>query len=377
MRKAKTITKVLAMMTALSMVAACGTAKETVGTTAAETTAGAAPTTAAASTGGTAATGASASGEEAAPEKIFTLSWAPAYDEEHGLTQAGLWADKKIRELSGGKIAFEFFPGGQLGNEREVFESIQLGTIDAAFMSSPVISGFTDVLDGFDMPYLCDNDMELYQEIVNSGIGATMFEKLEAETGVIGISYLINPGRDFYFNKDFKSLDDASGIKLRSMESPIHLATYKALGFNPTPMAYSEIYQAMKNSTIHGFEDVRVSVRAGKNYEVAKTVAISGHLTAAPVFIMSSKAWGSLTEEEQGWMLEAGIAAQEATKVTYMEQTPLTIEFMKDYGLNVVYIDVEEAKKKVQPVIDQFCAENENIKMIVDYFNDYRAAHGK
>ena len=110
---------------------------------------------------------------------------------------------------------------------------------------------------------------------------------------------------------------------------------------------------------------------------MAKTVAISGHLTAAPVFIMSSKAWGSLTEEEQGWMLEAGIAAQEATKVTYMEQTPLTIEFMKDYGLNVVYIDVEEAKKKVQPVIDQFCAENENIKMIVDYFNDYRAAHGK
>lgn len=71
MRKAKTITKVLAMMTALSMVAACGTAKETVGTTAAETTAGAAPTTAAASTGGTAATGASASIEEAAKEGKF------------------------------------------------------------------------------------------------------------------------------------------------------------------------------------------------------------------------------------------------------------------------------------------------------------------
>ena len=142
-------------------------------------------------------------------------------------------------------------------------------------------------------------------------------------------------------------------------------------------MAYSEIYQAMKNGTIDGFEDVSVSVRATKNYEVATTCAVSGHLTAAPVFIMSQKAWNSLTEEEQGWMLEAGIAAQEATKVTYMEQIPLTIEFMKEQGLNVVYIDIDEAKEKVQPVIDQFCAENENIKMVVDYFNDYRETHGK
>lgn len=313
----------------------------------------------------------------ASPEKTFKLSWAPAWDEEHGLTQAGIAANEKLMELSGGKLGFEFFPGGQLGNEREVFESIQLGTIDTAFMSSPVISGFSDVLNGFDMPYLCDNDMELYQEIVNSGIGATMFEKLEEETGVVGLSYLINPGRDFYFNCDFNSLADAHGIKLRSMESPIHLETYKALGFNPTPMAYSEIYQAVKNGTIDGFEDVSVSVRANKNYEVAKTVAVSGHLTAAPVFIMSQKAWNSLTEEEQGWMLEAGLAAQEATKVTYMEQTPLTLKFMEEQGLKVVYIDIDEAKEKVQPVIDKFCAESENIKMVVDYFNAYREAHNK
>jgi len=127
----------------------------------------------------------------------LSLSWAPSYDEAHGLTQAGLQANDKLKELSGGKIEFELFPGGQLGNEREVFESVQLGTIDAAFMSSPVISGFSDVLNGFDTPYLCDNDMDLYQEIVNSGIGEKMFVKLREETGVVGISFLINPGRDF------------------------------------------------------------------------------------------------------------------------------------------------------------------------------------
>ena len=268
------------------------------------------------------------------------------------------------------------FPGGQLGSEREVFESLQLGTIDAAFISSPVISGFTDALDGFDMPYLCDNDMDLYQEIVNSGIGEQMFDVFEQDTGVVGISYLINPGRDFYLNKEFNSLEDAHGIKLRSMESPIHIDTYTALGFNPTPMAYSEIYQAMQSGTIDGFEDVSVSVRAQKNYEVAKHVVISGHLTAAPVFVMSQKAWNSLTEEEQGWMMEAGIVAQEATKVTYQEQTPLTYEFMEEQGLTVTTLDVAQAKELVQPVIEKYCEQSENIKTVVDYFNNYRAEHG-
>lgn len=317
------------------------------------------------------------SGEQAAePEITFSLSWAPAYDEQHGLTQAALQADAKIKELSGGRIGFEFFPGGQLGGEREVFESVQLGTIDATFISSPVVSGFTDALDGFDMPYLCDNDMDLYQEIVNSGIGEEIFEVLNQETGVVGLAYLINPGRDFYLNTEFNSLEDAQGVKLRSMESPIQMETFEALGFSPTPMAYSEIYQAMQNGTIDGFEDVSVSVRSQKNYEVAKHVVISGHTTAAPVFIISQNVWNSLTEEEQGWMKEAGMAAQEATKETYARETPLTYEFMEEQGLTVTTLDIAQAQELVQPVIEKYCAQSENIKKVVDYFNNYREEHG-
>jgi len=307
----------------------------------------------------------------------FSLSWAPAWDEAHGLTQAGIQANEKIKELSNGKIEFEFFPGGQLGNEREVFESIQLGTIDAAFMSSPVVSGFSDVLNGFDTPYLCDNDMDLYQEIVNSGIGDRMFEKLREETGVVGISYLINPGRDFYLNVPFNSLEDAKGVKIRSMESPVHLETYKALGFNPTPLPYSEVYQAAKTGVVDGFEDVSVSVRSQKNYEVAKHIVISGHLTAAPVFIMSENAWSKLNDQEREWMKEAGIAAQDATKETYQAETEKTYEFMKEQGLTITYIDMAKAKELVQPVVEMLSAKSANVKEVVDYFNDYRENIGR
>jgi len=287
----------------------------------------------------------------------FSLSWAPAWDETHTFTQAGLQMNDKLKELSDGKIEFELFPGGQLGNEREVFESVQLGTIDAAFMSSPVISAFSDVLDGFDMPYICDGDMDLYQEIVNSEIGDRMFEKLRKETGVVGLSYLINPGRDFYLNVPFNSLDDAKGIKVRSMESPVHLATYKALGFTPTPLPYSEVYQSMKTGVV----------------DVAKHVVISGHLTAAPVFIMSINAWDKLNEEEQAWMKEVGLLAQQITLEISKAKTAETIEFMKEQGLTVTQIDVVKAKELVQPVVDEFCAKSEYVKEVVDYINDYKA----
>ena len=148
------------------------------------------------------------------------------------------------------------------------------------------------------------------------------------------------------------------------------------MGFSPTPMAYSEIYQAMQNGTIDGFEDVSVSVRSQKNYEVAKHVVISGHTTAAPVFIVSQNVWNSLTEEEQGWMKEAGMAAQEATKETYARETPLTYEFMEEQGLTVTTLDISQAQELVQPVIEKYCAQSENIKKVVDYFNNYREEHG-
>jgi len=308
-----------------------------------------------------------------ADTKKFSLSWAPAWDETHTFTQAGLQMNDKLKELSDGKIEFELFPGGQLGNEREVFESVQLGTIDAAFMSSPVISAFSDVLDGFDMPYICDGDMDLYQEIVNSEIGDRMFEKLRKETGVVGLSYLINPGRDFYLNVPFNSLDDAKGIKVRSMESPVHLATYKALGFTPTPLPYSEVYQSMKTGVVDAFEDVSFAVRIQKRHEVAKHVVISGHLTAAPVFIMSINAWDKLNEEEQAWMKEVGLLAQQITLAISKAKTAETIEFMKEQGLTVTQIDVVKAKELVQPVVDEFCAKSEYVKEVVDYINDYKA----
>ena len=70
------------------------------------------------------------------------------------------------------------------------------------------------------------------------------------------------------------------------------------------------------------------------------------------------------------------MAAQEATKETYARETPLTYEFMEEQGLTVTTLDISQAQELVQPVIEKYCAQSENIKKVVDYFNNYREEHG-
>jgi tripartite ATP-independent transporter DctP family solute receptor len=312
-----------------------------------------------------------------ATEKVFRLSWPPAYDEKHGHTKAALAMNKVLEEKTGGTVRFEFYPGGQLGNERDVFEAVQMGTIDASIMSGTVAAGFTNALLGFDMPYLFDNSLDFYKEVVTSDVAKKLFKKMEEEAGVKGIAFLINPGRDFYFRKPVTTLADMKGLKLRSMESEIHLETYRALGLAPTPLPYSEVYTAMQTGTVDGFEDVSASVQANKTYETASHVVTSGHFNAAPIVIMSIKAWNSLTPDEQKAMEEAGIAGQNATLEHYREQVPKTIQHMRDSGLVVTEINMEEAKKLVQPVIDKYAAQIPEVKEVVDAVNEMKAAKKK
>lgn len=309
--------------------------------------------------------------------KLLRLSWPPAYNPMHGHTKAALAMNEVLQEKTGGSVQFEFYPGGQLGNEVDVWESIQLGAIDASIMSGTIAAGFTDALLGFDMPYLFHNDLDFYYQVVTSDIAQELFKKMEEEAGVKGIAFLVNPGRDFYFNANVTNLEDAAGLVLRSMQSEIHLDTYRALGLSPTPLAYSEIYTSMQTKAIDGFEDVSASVQANKTYETATHMLVSGHFNAAPIVIMSQKAWNSLTAKEQEAVMEAGKAAQLATLEHYKEQVPLTIQFMKDAGLTVNYIDMEQAQALVQPVIDEYANKIPSVKKVVDYVKELDAKASK
>jgi TRAP-type C4-dicarboxylate transport system substrate-binding protein len=317
---------------------------------------------------------ASSAAQPSGQEKVFRMSFAQAWDEKHGYTQA----TKAMIEYLAGTIKLDVYPSGQLGDERSVFESIQLGTIDCALFSAPVLSGFSTLLEGFDAPYLWvadDGTMDtgLHDEVVSSSFAREYLDAVQEAVGVVGVGFLYNPGRDFSFRKPFNSLDDAPGFKIRSMEAAIHIAIYKAMGFVPVPMPYSEIYQAMNTGVIDGFEDTAISIVNVGTYEVSKQIVKSGHATSFPIFIMSEKAWATLTPEEQQMMVKATDIGRQAAYKQFAIVQPQAYEILEKAGLQISQLDIARARALCQPVIEEVCAQDEKFKAVYDYVQETKA----
>lgn len=312
------------------------------------------------------ASGVAAYAEDNAPKEVLKLktSMPTAWDETHGYTQALIAIDSYLDEVSGGAIRLDVYPGGQLGDEISVFESLQLGTIDAAIFNAASLSNFTHALEAFDLPYLYTDengwaDQELQNAVVSSDLAHSYLEKVYEETSVHAVGFLYNAARDFFLTKPLNSLADAPSIKLRSMTAKMHLDMYTAMGFVATPMGYSEIYNAMQTGVIDGFEDTACSTVTGGTYETAKYVVKSGHATASPLFVVSDLIWSRLTEQEQSWITEAVEVGRQACYNTYTEAQANAYKVFEDKGLEISTIDRDAARTAVAPVIASYCETDE------------------
>jgi len=349
----------LAMM--LALFAACGSSGSTPSATPAPTPAATSPAT----------------GEV----KLLKTSMPTSYDENHGYTQAILHMNEYLKEVSGGALQIDLYAGGQLGNETSVFESLQLGTIDCAIFNAASLSNFTHALEAFDLPYLWVDDsgvvnQDLQNTIVSSDFTQGYLDKFYNETTVMALGFLYNPSRDFFLNKPLNSLADAGVIKLRSMTAQMHLDMYTAMGFVATPMGYSEVYNAMQTGVVDGFEDTACSTITSGTYETAKYVVKSGHATASPLFVCSGVTWGSLTEEEQGWLKDAVEVGRKACYDTFGAAQENAYKTFEEKNMDISVIDHDAAASACASVIAEYCRTDEAFKAVYEYVQQEREALG-
>lgn len=299
------------------------------------------------------------------PKKL-RLGWVVAYQEDHPYTVAAVTFAKVVKEKSKGKIEFDLFPGGQLGGDRDMFEAIQLGTLDAGVISAPVVAAFTKVLVGTDMPYIFNNDYDLLFRAEQGEPGKKLLKRLEQETKVKALTFTYQPFRHFHTTKEIKSLADIKGMKLRAMQSPIHIDIFKALGANPTPIPYTEVYTSMQTGTIDGFESDVIGSNASKFYDVTKYITISGHFNNAVILVMSPKTWDKLSPEDQKIMQEAAEEAAKASLAITKTANDKYMQVMKDKGVKINTIDANEYVQAVKPVIEKYSKEIPEVKEFVD-----------
>ncbi len=263
---------------------------------------------------------------------------------------------KDIEEKSGGRISVELYPNGQLGGDRELIESVQLGTVQVAIPATSALAGFDKRFQVFDLPFLFKSKETAFKAL-DGELGHKVDELLKP-LGMRNLGYGENGYRHITNNRNpVRKPDDLKGIKLRTMENPLHLAFFKMLGANPTPMSFGELYTALQQGTVDGQENPVVLVYTAKFFEVQKFYSLTGHVYSATMLVANDDFFASMPEDLWKIVEDAGKRYVVEQRVLAEEQEHKFLDELKKVGLQINELTPEEKQLFIDatlPVYDQF-----------------------
>jgi len=262
-----------------------------------------------------------------------------------GLEKLSELADEK----SGGQIQIDVFHSSTLGNERDMLEALQLGTQEMVLVSTAVLSSFTDKFLVFDLPFLFATTDQA-RTVCDSELGQEILTSVE-DSGFKGLVFFENGFRNVTNSKaPILVPDDLKGLKIRTMESPMHMAAFSVLGADPTPMAMGELFTALQQKTIDGQENPLAIIESSKLYEVQEFISLTGHFYAPAPLFMSTTYFDSLPADIQDVILEASREAQAYERGLLDTMNEELYVTLTDRGIIISEVDKAPFIEAVQPV---------------------------
>ena len=206
-----------------------------------------------------------------------------------------------VKEKTGGKVEIQVFPSSQLGNQRDLVEGTQFGTIDFTMTSTAVLGNFLPQVAVFDLPFIFRDVQHAYKAF--DTVGMEIAQKLQ---GMKLLAYYENGVRHMTNSKHpIRKPEDMKGLKIRVMEQPIYIEMMKALGANPTPMAFGELFTALQQGVVDGQENPAAHIYTARFFEVQKYISLTGHTYSAEPMLVSLTAWNKLPKDLQDKVQEA------------------------------------------------------------------------
>lgn len=203
-----------------------------------------------------------------------------------------------VEEKSEGRITVDVYPDGQLGGEREMVENTQAGNLHITSPSVGVLANFSSALEVFDFPFIFQ-DIESVYNVFDGEVGQQLLDGLE-ESGLIGLGYSENGWRHLSnTEKEIVSPDDVDGIKLRTMEVPLHIAFWEHVGANPTPLPFTEVFNSLSQGVVDGVENPFQLIYTGKFHEPSPHITTTGHIFDPEILVINKDFFEGLPEEDQ------------------------------------------------------------------------------
>lgn len=269
-------------------------------------------------------------------------------------------AAKRFSELvktrTGGRVNVNTYGSGKLGTDAQMQSALQGGVQE--LMVGPT-SGLVGVVKEYallDLPFLVSSFKEA-DSLLDGPVGQSLFQKLEAH-GLVGLAYWENGFRHLTNSRrPVNKLEDIAGLKIRVIPNPVYIETFKALGANPLPLPYTELYGALETKSVDAQENGLGLIESGKFYEVQKSLTLSAH-SYTPYIVLASKKWfDKLSEADRDVVRKAAVDAGTYQRQINREETRKLVDQMKKHGLQLVDLPAAEAnrmREKVKPVHEKF-----------------------
>ena len=242
---------------------------------------------------------------------------------------------KEVEQRTGGRYKIQTFYNGSLGGERESIEAVQLGTQELAFSSTGPVPNFVPETKILDVPFLF-RDKAHARAVLDGPIGQELLTKFDAK-GMKGLAWAENGFRNMTNSKrDIKEPADVKGLKMRTMENPVHITAYKALGIITTPMAFPEVFTALQQGTVDGQENPLPVITSAKFDQVQKYLSLTGHVYSPCILVMNKAAYDKLSAADKQAFVDAAKLATKANRARVDEDDAKGVAELRAKGMQVV-----------------------------------------
>jgi len=263
-----------------------------------------------------------------------------------------------VAKKSGGKLKVQVYPGGALGSDQANVSALQGGTLEMAAMNSGIFASLVKDFAIYDFPFLFANAKEA-DAVVDGPFGHALHKKLE-EKGLVGLGYCELGFRELTNSKrPITKVEDIAGLKLRVIPNPINVDWVKALGANPTPLPFPELYAALEQGAVDGQENPVATIKGAKLYEVQKYMTLTNHQYNPQSIVISKKFWDTLSPADHKVLQEAATESVGYERTQSRAALQSGLADLKKDGMQVTELppaEVAKLREKMKPVIAKHAA---------------------
>ncbi|MGM0534835.1 MAG: TRAP transporter substrate-binding protein [Pseudomonadota bacterium] len=297
---------------------------------------------------------AGANAAEFADMDPVTLRLAHVVNEQDGFHIAAEKFEELVEERSDGKVNVDLYPNASLGDERTLLEGMQIGTVDMGVITNGPVANFLEEMAVFELPFLFPSPEAAY-EVLDGEIGQELLDRL-SEVNLKGLAYAERGFRNLTNSeRPVEQPSDMDGLRIRVMENPVYVDTFRELGANAIPMAWTEALTAMQQGTIDGQENPVNVIHSFKLYETQDHMTLSRHTYAPALFVMGMSVWNELPEAAQEVIAQAAQEAAEHERRMNADMQAEQLAELRDAGMQIVEEpDLAAFQEAVAPVYEAY-----------------------